>query len=82
MDLSQNELTGLIPPELFELREMTTLVLSSNKIEGFVSNSINGMKSIGKIIYLYFLKCNPFTILQDSHLQNDIFDFHSHSTTE
>ena len=40
LDLSDNLFSGVIPEELFEMPKLQSLVLSSNRIEGTLSNKM------------------------------------------
>ncbi|KAM7503322.1 hypothetical protein LguiB_002226 [Lonicera macranthoides] len=46
IDLSRNELTGVLPEEIFDLVEMVALNLSHNKLHGVISQQIGQMTSL------------------------------------
>ncbi|KAK7374107.1 hypothetical protein VNO80_07533 [Phaseolus coccineus] len=46
LDLSTNNLSGEIPPELFDLTQLFALNLSRNHLVGKISSNIGGMKSL------------------------------------
>lgn len=46
LDLSTNNLSGEIPPELFDLTQLCALNLSRNHLVGKISSNIGGMKNL------------------------------------
>lgn len=49
MDLSENYLEGVIPPELGQLRNLMFLGLANNQITGAIPESIGNISTLVKI---------------------------------